>query len=104
MCTFRTSDTDDHCSVFLPLMFYGIPNLSFDFTLSPEQQCVNIPIVDDDIFEDTESFFVRLTNIDESGVSLVPRSISILILDNDRKQHNYPVETLNHCNQIVSDN
>ena len=81
-----------------------IPNLSFDFTLSPEQQCVSIPIVDDDIFEDTESFFVRLTNIDESGVSLVPRSISILILDNDRKQHNYPVETLNHCNQIVSDN
>ena len=60
--------------------------LSFDLTLAPEEQCVSISIVDDDISESTESFSVMLSEFSESDVLLNPRSTTVSITDNDGKQ------------------
>ena len=69
----------------MPLPALGL-TLSFDLTLAPEEQCVSIPIVDDDISESTESFSVMLSDFSESDVLLNPRSTTVSITDNDGKQ------------------
>ena len=48
-------------------------------------QCVQIPIEDDSIYENSEMFHVLLENI-TSDVTVTMGMSSVIILDNDRKQ------------------
>ena len=49
-------------------------------------QCVQIPIEDDSIYENSEMFHVLLENI-TSDVTVTMGGSTVIILDNDRKQH-----------------
>ena len=74
------------------ILFFFIDFTDFNpsqFTLTieagqPQCQCVQIPIADDSIYENSEMFFVILENI-TSDVTVAMRMSSVIILDNDRK-------------------
>ena len=61
---------------------------SINITFSPEQQpvmCVDIPIIDDDVFDPRESFLVQLLPFDVN-VTVVNGTLSeteVFIIDND---------------------
>ena len=61
---------------------------SKNITFSPEQQqvmCVDIPIIDDDVFDPRESFLVQLLPFDVN-VTIVNGTLSemeVFIIDND---------------------
>ena len=47
-------------------------------------QTVRVPIVDDEINEDTETFFASLSLTSDVDINLNPAETSIFLLDNDR--------------------
>ena len=63
---------------------YMPTTLMLDFSSSVTRFEVQIPIVNDDIYEETERFFARLTVL-MTGVDVLlsPDSASITIFDND---------------------
>ena len=71
--------------------FIGFTDFSpSQFTLAFESgqsqcQCVQIPILEDSIYENSEMFHVILENI-TSDVTVVLGNSAVIILDNDRKQ------------------
>ena len=71
--------------------FIGFTDFSpSQFTLTFEAgqsqcQCVQIPILEDSIYENSEMFHVILENI-TSDVTVVLGNSAVIILDNDRKQ------------------
>lgn len=52
------------------------------FDGSNTQECSEIPITDDDIYEEVEMFIVSLDTVDED-VTLEPNRGSVAIVDND---------------------
>ena len=60
--------------------------LTFDF--GDTQECVSIPVVDDDLLEDTESFFVSAFSLSSAATVVANRSFAnVLIADNESKNH-----------------
>ena len=82
-------------SVYLMANVYFLFSIGFtdfspsQFTLTfeagePQCQCVQIPIEDDSIYENSEMFHVILENI-TSDVTVTMGISTVIILDNDRK-------------------
>ena len=61
------------------------------FSAATPMQCVDVPIVDDDALEPTESFTAMLTpdGTLPAGVRLTPDEANILIFDNEGKKSSY---------------
>ena len=72
-----------------PQDFTEIVSRNISFTPGERRQTVSIAIVDDDVLEDAEQFFVVLTQIDpQTRVIEAQNLTSITITDNDRKWSN----------------
>ena len=67
-------------------------NLTFEAG-EPRCQCVQIPIEDDSIYENSEMFHVILENV-TSDVTVTMGISTVIILDNDRKQSYSPASFL----------
>ena len=73
---------------FFTIGFTDFSPIQFTLTFEAGQlqcQCVQIPIVDDSIYENSEMFHVLLENI-TSDVTVTMGMSTVIILDNDRKQ------------------
>lgn len=56
------------------------------FELGDTQDCVSIPVVDDDLLEDTESFSVSIFSLSSPSAVVANRSFAnVLIADNESK-------------------
>ena len=66
---------------------YSAPNpTTFTFTSAQTLQCTNIPIIDDSILEEIETFTIQLSQSSpEPGVSVLPAIATVFINDNDGK-------------------
>ena len=53
---------------------------------SPQEKCISIVIVNDDILEDPESFLVLIESNVTRGVSVNPNSTVVLIVGSEGKQ------------------
>ena len=67
---------------------YSIVNSQFNFEPQPEGQssvqCLNVPIIDDEVLEATEMFTVELQSINPNvSASASANSAMIVIMDND---------------------
>ena len=69
-------------SVSSSLMGEGLTTIQRTFTNDSREQCFNIAIPDDDIFEDDTTFTVMVTSA-QPGVTIVNSSIEIDIQDDD---------------------
>ena len=59
------------------------------FDLGDTRECVTIPIVDDDLLEDTESFSVSAFSLSSAATVVANRSsANVLIADNESKNIN----------------
>lgn len=50
-----------------------------------EPKCINIPIWDDDILEDRETFYVQIRNLTEKVYNIKLENALVMIVDNDSK-------------------
>ena len=66
---------------------YNTPNpTTFTFTSAQTVQCTNIPINDDSILEEIETFTIQLSQSSpDPGVSVLPAIATVFIADNDGK-------------------
>ena len=64
---------------------YIITSSDLTFDAATSSQTVTIPILDDDIVEDSEAIIVTLTSSDPAAI-VYPQSASVTIEDNDGKQ------------------
>ena len=69
-------------SVSSSLMGEGLTTIQRTFTNDSREQCFNITIPNDDIFEDDTTFTVMVTS-DQRRATIVNGSIEIHILDDD---------------------
>ena len=86
--TVQVNVPDDECLLFFFIDFTDFNPSQFTLTFEagqPQCQCVQIPIEDDSIYENSEMFLVILENI-TSDVTVAMGMSSVIILDNDRKQ------------------
>lgn len=61
------------------------------FDLGDTRECVTIPIVDDDLLEDTESFTVSAFSLSSAATVVANRSsANVLIADNESKNITVP--------------
>ena len=61
------------------------------FDLGDTRECVTIPVVDDDLLEDTESFFVSAFSLSSAATVVANRSsANVLIADNESKNTTAP--------------
>lgn len=51
---------------------------------SPSEMCVMIPLLNDNLFEETELFFVELLNI-QDATTVAPTNVPVIIEDDDSK-------------------
>ena len=75
------------CCLFFSTGFTDFNPSQFRLTFEagdPQCQCVQIPIADDPIYENSEMFYVILENI-TSDVIVTMGISTVIILDNDRK-------------------
>ncbi len=56
--------------------------VSFTFSVTQDTHCFNVSIINDDLYEETEYFFVNLTTA-ESSIALAPSSVTVQIIDQD---------------------
>lgn len=57
--------------------------MRFDST-SRDPLCVDVPIIDDDVLEDRETFLVETFEMDKTlGYSIRPRTVRVVLEDND---------------------
>ena len=86
--TVHVSVRNCECSFLFSIDFADFSPSQFTLTFEAGQsqcQCVQIPIEDDSIYENSEMFHVLLENI-TSGVTVAMGMSSVIILDNDCKQ------------------
>ena len=86
--TVHVSVPNCECSFlfFIDFADFSPRQITLTFEAGQSQcQCVQIPIEDDSIYENSEMFHVLLENI-TSGVTVAMGMSSVIILDNDRKQ------------------
>ena len=50
------------------------------------EECADLSIIDDDMVEPTETFFVNVSSLDEGVVITAPSQATISILDNDQRE------------------
>ena len=65
-------------------MDYTVTSSDLTFDAATSSQTVTIPILDDDIVEDSETIIVTLTSTDPAAI-LNPSSATVTIEDNDGK-------------------
>ena len=62
----------------------------FLFEGAPQQECIEISILNDEIVEENESFLVIInTTLTSQTVSLNPQYVFVTIIDDDRKCSSY---------------
>ena len=67
---------------------YDQESVGLIFNEDNTRRCVNITIIDDNVYEDPENFIVEITNVGpDPDVELDPDTAEILILDNNGNQH-----------------
>lgn len=71
---FFSTETDDYIPPRDNVVFVGD---------SPQEKCINIGIVNDDILENPESFLVLIESNITHGVSLNPNSTIVLIVGSE---------------------
>ena len=66
-----------------------------------EQKCFDIPTIDDDVVEPSESFMVLLSNA--NGVNIVGGTVSIPIADNGDRKYKLLIKahTMGHIVRLV---
>ena len=69
----------------------------FLFEGAPQQECIEISILNDEIVEENESFLVIInTTLTSQTVSLNPQYVFVTIIDDDRKcSSNWHISCLN---------
>ena len=88
--TFPTDGTDYSISI-------DDSTTEFLFEGAPQQECIEISILDDEIVEQSESFLVIInTTLTSQTVSLNPQYVFVTIIDDDRKCSSYLI----HCKKV----
>ena len=88
-----------HVHIAVSTMDYGSITTTLPFGRCQTQSCVDVPITNDAVLENTESFFVSLLrNGLDSRITLDPTQGEIEIIDNDG-MHCY-CSPLHHCSTL----